>query len=248
MGFISDIFHILDQPILRALTLLYEYLPGQDFGVAVVVLTLLLRFILYPLSAKAFESQKAQMRIQGKVREIQEQYKGKKDELSRKLLELYRAEKINPFAAILPLLPQLLVLLSLYRVLNGGFEEGPISLIDPSFFGIINLGEKFWPFAVAAGISQFIQGKQMLPLQQKAGSPRLGEAGAKDMSQSIQTKMVYAFPLLTVVFALQFPAALSLYWTTSNIFSIAQQWHLMKKSTPSFDGVPSRMTGQIPKA
>ena len=240
MGFISDIFHILDQPILNALTLLYEYLPGQDFGVAVVVLTLLLRVILYPLSAKAFESQKAQMRIQDKVKALQEQYKGQRDELSRKLLELYRAEKINPFAAILPLLPQLLVLLSLYRVLNGGFGEGQLSLIDPSFFGIVDLSEKFWLFALAAGLSQFIQGKQMLPRQQKAG--------AKDMSQNIQTKMVYALPFLTVVFALQFPAALSLYWTTSNIFSIAQQWHLMKKSTPSSDGVPSRMTRQIPKA
>lgn len=224
MGFISDIFHILDQPILNALTLLYTYLPGQDFGVAVIVLTLLLRFILYPLSAKAFESQKAQMRIQGKVKALQEQYKGQRDELSRKLLELYRAEKINPFAAILPLLPQLLVLLSLYRVLNGGFGESQLSLIDPSFFGIVNLDEKFWPLALAAGVSQFIQGKQILPPTQKAGS--------KDMSQNIQTKMVYALPLLTVVFALQFPAALSLYWTTSNIFSIAQQWHLMKKSTP----------------
>lgn len=222
MGFISDIFHILDQPILNALTLLYTYLPGQDFGVAVIVLTLLLRLVLYPLSAKAFESQKAQMRIQDKVKALQEQYKGQRDELSRKLLELYRLEKINPFAAILPLLPQLLVLLSLYRVLNGGFGEGQLSLIDPSFFGIVNLGEKFWPFALAAGVSQFIQGKQMLPRQQKAG--------AKDVSQNIQTKMVYALPLLTVVFALQFPSALSLYWTTSNIFSIAQQWHLMRKS------------------
>jgi len=222
MGFISDIFHILDQPILSALQFLYAHLPGQDFGVAVIVLTLLLRFILYPLSAKAFESQKAQMRIQDKVKTLQEQYKGKKDELSRKLLELYRAEKINPFAAILPLLPQLLVLLSLYRVLNGGFGEGQLSLIDPSFFGIVDLGEKFWPLAIAAGISQLIQGKQMLPRAQKAG--------AKDMSQNIQTKMVYAFPVLTAVFALQFPAALSLYWTTSNIFSIAQQWYLMRKS------------------
>jgi len=227
MGFISDIFHILDQPILNALQFLYTWLPGQDFGVAVIVLTLLLRFILYPLSAKAFESQKAQMRIQDKVKALQEQYKGKKDELSRKLLELYRAEKINPFAAILPLLPQLLVLLSLYRVLNGGLGEGQLSLIDPLFFGIVDLGEKFWPFALAAGLSQFIQGKQVLPRQQKAG--------AKDMSQNIQTKMVYFLPFLTVVFALQFPAALSLYWTTSNIFSVAQQWHLNKKSLPAGD-------------
>jgi len=222
MGFLSDIFHILDQPILNALTFLYTWLPGQDFGVAVIVLTLLLRFILYPLSAKAFESQKAQMRIQDKVKVLQEQYKGQRDELSRKLLELYRAEKINPFAAILPLLPQLLVLLSLYRVLNGGFGEGQLSLIDPLFFGIVDLGGKFWPFALAAGLSQFFQGKQMLPPNPKAG--------AKDMSQNIQTKMVYFLPFLTVVFALQFPAALSLYWTTSNIFSVAQQWHLMKKS------------------
>lgn len=221
MGFVSDIFHILDRPILNALALLYTYLPGQDFGVAVIVLTVLLRLILYPLSAKAFESQKAQMRIQGKVRALQEQYKGQRDELSRKLLELYRVEKVNPFTAILPLLPQLLVLLSLYRVLNNGLGEGQFSFLDPSFFGVVDLSGKFWPLAIAAGISQFIQGKQILPSTQKAG--------AKDMSQNIQTKMVYALPLLTVVFALQFPAALSLYWTTSNIFSIAQQWHLMKK-------------------
>lgn len=229
MGFISDIFHILDQPILHSLRLLYEYLPGQDFGIAIIVLTLLLRFLLYPLSAKAFETQKAQMRIQDKVKAIQEQYKGKRDELSRKLLELYRAEKINPFAAILPLLPQLLVLLSLYRVLNGGFGEGQLSLIDTSFFGIVNLDEKFWPFAIAAGISQFIQGKQMLPEKQKAG--------LKDMSQNIQTKMVYALPVLTVVFALQFSSALSLYWTVSNIFSVVQQGYLMKKSTPQIPKV-----------
>ncbi|TSC56853.1 MAG: preprotein translocase subunit YidC [Parcubacteria group bacterium Greene0714_21] len=231
MGFISDIFHILDQPIVNALTFLYTYLPGQDFGVAVIVLTLLLRLILYPLSAKAFESQKAQMRIQDKVKALQEQYKGQRDEMSRKLLELYRAEKINPFAAILPLLPQLLVLLSLYRVLNGGFGEGQLSLMDPSFFGIVNLSEKFWPFAILAGLSQFIQGKQTLPLQQKEGSKE-GTVlhPPKDMSQNIQTKMTYALPLVTVVFALQFSSALSLYWTVSNVFSIVQQWHLMRKS------------------
>ena len=101
MDFFINIYHLfLEQPFFNALIWLSEVLPGKDFGVAVIALTVLIRFASYPLGAKAIRAQKKFAAIQPKVKEIQEKFKGKREEQTKAILALYRTEKVNPFASI----------------------------------------------------------------------------------------------------------------------------------------------------
>src|SRR3989338_65969 len=96
-GFIVTIFDMaLYRPLFNALILIYNYLPGHDFGLAIIVLTLIIKVILYPLSVVALNSQFAMQRLQPKLQEIQKKYKDNKEEQGRQTLELYRTEKFNP--------------------------------------------------------------------------------------------------------------------------------------------------------
>ena len=237
MSFFATIFHvILYQPLFNALVFLYNYIPGKDFGVAIIVLTILLRLALYPLNAKALRAQKTLSDLQPKMQEIKERFKGNKDEASRKLLELYQKEKFNPFSAILPILIQLPILIALYSVFRNGSHADQISwlygfvkdpgYINQSFFGILNLAEKSFPVAILSGIFQFIQSKQILAL-----SPNKSQKGkTMDSASMMQAYTTYGFPIFTVLLTMRFPAALGLYWITTSICSIAQQWYFMKKT------------------
>ncbi|MBI1984904.1 MAG: membrane protein insertase YidC [Candidatus Wildermuthbacteria bacterium] len=229
---IGNIFHaILYQPFLNALVALYEFIPGKDFGVAVILLTIILRFVLYPLSARAFRAQKALAELQPKVQEIQEKFKNSKGELSKKLMELYQKERINPFASFLPLLIQFPILIALFQVFRNGFHPDQLSAlysfiprpeyIDSSFFGLLDLNEKSILVAVLAAAFQYVQGKQSMSLTPKSSS----QTG---MARAIQGPILYMIPLMTGFFAAQLPSALGLYWITTSLFSIWQQWNLQR--------------------
>ena len=117
MEFFTDIFKaIFYQPLLDAIVLIYKYLPGHDFGVAVIILTVLIKFILYPLSAKGIKSQKALQDLQPKIKELQERFKDDKNRQAKEVMDLYKKEKINPFSGFLLLLVQLPILFALFKV------------------------------------------------------------------------------------------------------------------------------------
>lgn len=231
----GDIFQtIFYQPLLNALVFFYSFFPWRDFGLAVILLTLVLRIVLYPLSARAFRAQKTLSDLQPKVQEIQEKFKHNKEELSRKMLELYQKEHINPFAAFLPLLIQFPVLIALFQVFRQGVGADQLPLlysfisqpgvIETSFLGFVDLSQKSIPIAFLAGISQYIQGKQAF-----ASNPQKLHSSKPDLGKAIQTQMLYGLPVITVFFTSQLPSALGLYWIASNVFSIWQQWYLIKK-------------------
>src|SRR4030066_959163 len=149
--FISAFNTILYEPLLNALVLLYQYIPGKDFGIAVIALTLVIRFILYPLMVKSIRSQKVLSELQPKIKEIQEKYKNDKEKQTKEMMALYQREKINPFGGCLPLLIQLPILVALYRVFWKGLQPEAMEklysfvpnpgAIDPTFFGVLNLAE-----------------------------------------------------------------------------------------------------------
>lgn len=227
--FIVSTYHtLLYQPIFNTLVVLYNLVPGQDFGVAVILLTLLFRFALYPLSAKAIVAQKKLTELQPKVKELQEKHKDNKDKQAREMLELYKREKINPFASIAPIFLQLPVLIALYQVFWRGLAPDQLhflysfvanpTVIDPSFLGLMDLGEKSFFMAGLAGVFQFIQGKQV--------------AGKAASASPMQKQMVYFFPVLTLVIVSQLPSAIGLYWIVTSLFSIGQQWYIEKAQNP----------------
>jgi len=250
--FISVFNVILYQPLFNILVLFYEYLPGHDFGIAVIVLTILIRIIFYPLGTQAIRSQKALSELQPKIKEIQEKYKYDKEKQARAMMELYQKEKINPFSGCLPLLFQLPILIALYRVFWKGFQPEQMTylysfvphpgVINPTFLGIMDLSKSFivkinnqveyyWPvviLAILAGIFQFWQSKMMTPKTTFVKKPTVRKQGAPDFSQMIQKQMLYFFPIFTIVIICSLPSAIGIYWIVITIFSIIQQYFILK--------------------
>ena len=234
MHFFVNAFNIiLYQPLFNALLLLYEYLPGHDFGVAVIILTILTKIILYPLGTQGIKSQKALQELQPKIKEIQEKLKNEKEKQARAMLELYKKEKINPFSGIVPLLVQIPILIALFRVLQKGFVGEYHQLlygfvpysghINTFFLGLVNLGEASVILTLLTGLAQFIQTKMVIPKQKSVPT------GSADFSGMMQKQMLYFFPIFTVFILWRLPSAIALYWLTTTLFTIGQQYIILKK-------------------
>jgi YidC/Oxa1 family membrane protein insertase len=231
--FVNAINVILYQPLFNALILLYEYLPGHDFGIAVIVLTILTKLVLYPLGTQGIKSQKALQDLQPKIKEIQERLKNEKEKQARAMLELYKKEKINPFSGIVPLLVQIPILIALFQVLRKGFGGEYSQLlygfvpysghINTFFLGLVNLGEASVILSLLTGFAQFIQTKMITPKQKS------NLRGSSDFSGMMQKQMLYFFPIFTVFILWRLPSAIALYWITTTLFTICQQYITLKK-------------------
>ena len=232
--FITAFNTILYQPLLNALVFLYQSLPGRDFGVAVIVLTLIIRFALYPLMIKSIKSQKMLSELQPKIQEIQQRNKGDKEKQAKEMMQLYKEEKINPMGGCLPLLLQLPILFALYRVFWHGMEPEAMSLlysfvpnpgeINPFFLGLLNLSEPSLILAVLAGLLQFFQTRMLAPKQKP--DPKGGQMA--QLSGMMQKQMIYFFPVFTIIILWRLPAAIGLYWVITALFSIGQQYLILK--------------------
>ncbi len=229
---ISAFNTVLYQPLFNALILIYLYLPGHDFGIAIIVLTLLIKLVLYPLGVQAIRSQKNLAQLQPKMKEIQGKHKDNKEQQSKEMMELYKKEKINPLSGCLPLIIQLPILIGLYQVFWKGFGEVQLKFlygfvpspgqIDTTFLGIMDLAHASVILAVLTGIAQFFQSRMMANKQKKS-------TGSADMSQMMQKQMTYLFPVFTVFILWRLPAAVALYWLTTTLFTIVQQYIILKK-------------------
>jgi len=234
MEFLSLAFNtILYRPLFNALVLLYNYLPGQDFGVAIILLTCAIRIILYPSTLKSIKSQKALQDIQPKIKEIQNKLKKNKEEQAKALMDLYKKEKINPLSGCLPLLVQLPILIALFlvlRSLSSGILDGDILYsfvsnpgeINPLFLGIMNLTAPSSVLAVLAGLFQFVQTKMI------TAKTKISAGAGPDFSQMMQKQMLYFFPILTVLILWRLPSAIGLYWLTTTLFAIGQQYLIFR--------------------
>ncbi len=240
MEFLINIFNvILYQPLFNILIVFYQYLPGHDFGIAVIALTLFVRIILYPVMMHSIKSQKKIQDIQPKIQEIQEKYKDDKEKQAKAVMEVYKESKVNPFGGCLPLLLQLPILIALYRVFWNSFQIDPTLVysfipppeaLNPLFLGIIDLSRPNIIFAILAGIGQYFQAKTSF-----AKVPKRKKKGENQMSQfsgMMQKQMLYFFPAFTFFILLRLPAALGLYWMINILFSIFQQHSIYKSDKP----------------
>lgn len=235
MQFIASLYTaVFYQPVFNILILLYNVIPGKDLGVSIILLTAMFRAAMLPLSMKAAITQKKFAELQPRVKEIQEKFKGNKDQQARELLALYQKEKVNPFAGILPLLIQIPILLALFQVFGKGlsaenfsglywFVQNPVHL-NPMFLGFLDLQARSLWIGVVAAVLQFVQSKQMMP-KPSANAPK-----KNDFASSMQNSMVYFSPLLTLLILPQLPAAVGLYWITTSVFSIWQQGYISRKA------------------
>lgn len=220
---------ILFKPLFNALIFLYNIIPGHDMGVAIIVLTIIIRLILYPWQNKALISQKKIQELQPELKKLQEKYKGDRQKLAKAQLELYQKTRVNPLSSCLPTLIQFPFLIALYQVFRLGLKTASLSevysfiprplTLDPTLFGLIDLSSPdryFLP--IIAGITQFIQTRMLMPKTPK--NPKTKASFQDIFSQ----QMVYIFPIMIVIFSMSLPAALPLYWIITAVFSIFQQY------------------------
>lgn len=231
---LGSLFHaILYQPIFNVLIALYNLIP--DFGVALIVLTILLRLALFPLSQKSIKSQKELSEIQPEIKKLQRQYKDDKQKQAQALMELYKEKKVNPMSGCLPLLVQLPILIALYQVCLNVFKPDAFSAlysfvsnpgqVNPMFFGFIDLSLRNIPLAVLAGLAQFWQTKMILPKTDNNKSKTTKTGGmAEQMSGMMNKQMLYFMPVLTVIIGFSLPGGLPLYWLVTTLLTVGQQY------------------------
>jgi YidC/Oxa1 family membrane protein insertase len=221
---------ILVYPLLNLLVFIHQYVP--DIGIAIVILTVIVRLLLLPSFHKSLKHQRELQALQPKMAELKEKYKDDQERQAKAMMELYKVHKVNPLSSCLPILIQIPLLFALYKVfiqsLNGEALQGLYGFIsDPGnintmFLNLVDLSAK--GNYVMAGIAAALQFYQTKMYQNKST--------ATDQTTKLMANyMLYLLPAMTFVFGVQFPAGLALYWVTTTIFGIAQQYYIIRKET-----------------
>jgi len=231
----SNIWNIvLYKPLLNVLAFLVSIVPGGDVGIAVIILTLIVKFALFPLSQRSIDSQIKMNSLAPELKKIKESG-ASKEEQAKQTFELYKQNKTNPFSGCLLVLIQIPIIFALYYVfLNGiNLESGMLysfiqapEKINMIFLGILDLTQKSLVLAILAGISQYFQA---LLMPKQVFSEKGNNSFQENFTKSMQTQMKYIFPLIVTFFAYSVSGAVALYWITSNIFAIGQQIYANKK-------------------
>jgi YidC/Oxa1 family membrane protein insertase len=226
-------FEIVEKPIFYYLDWLFKLF--HNFGVAIVLLTVTVRLLMFPVAQRQFASMAAMRAVQPKMKAIQERYKDDKPRQQQEVMALYKSEKINPMAGCLPVLIQIPVFFALYKVLILTIEMRhqpfvgwikDLSAPDPFFFGLFpNLAI---PAFLAIGILPIIVGITQY-LQFKLNPQPMDET---------QAQVFKIMPFMLIFVMAPFAAGLQLYWMTTNIISIAQQWWLYQKH-PALKAAPA---------
>lgn len=232
------------RPLGALLKLIYDFIStiGLDlkylsaYAIAIIVSTIVLKFILLPLTLKQTRSMKKMQDLQPKIQELQKKYKNDQQTLQMKTMELYKEHNVNPFSGCFPILIQFPIIIGFFNVLRDpvrymfGSEE-IYQGINKTFFWIADLGElpgisigqllnpqiliaslPLLILPLLAGLTTYFQSKMM------------NTNSTNTQAQSTQSFMTYFFPIMIFWFSLNFPHGLTLYWVISNLFQIAQQY------------------------
>ena len=227
---------ILYRPLFNLLVFFYN-IALSDIGLAIVLLTLLIKLVFLPLSQKAIKSQKALQDLQPQIKAVQEKYKDNKEEQARALMALYKNNKVNPFSGCLPLIIQLPILIALYQVFLKGLNSGSLEMlypfvnnpgaINPISLNWIDLSRANKILAILAGLTQFWQAKMILPKKKLPSAPKSSD---EYMAQAISKQTLYFLPALTIIISWKLPSGLALYWLVTTLFTIIQQYAIMRPS------------------
>lgn len=224
----SSLYHtFFFDPLYNALIFFFKVLPWADAGIIIIFLTVLVRFVLYPLSRKAVLTQARMTEAAPELEKIKEKYKDKSEEQTMRTLALYRERGINPFLGIFVILIQLPIILALYQIfihfpevntaLLYSFISAP-EAIDTTFL-TIDITGKSAVLALLAAITTYWQ----FQVSSKAQALPKGNSFADNLSRSMQSQAKYLFPVIMFFIAYQISGAIGLYFVTTNLFSVAQE-------------------------
>jgi len=239
---IGQIFSaIFYQPMFNLLIFFYNVIPGHDIGVAILLLTIVIKLILYPLSVQSIRSQKAMQTLQPKIDELKKKYKDEKEKMASELMALYKQEKVNPLSSCLPLLIQLPFLIAVYQVFRNGLSSHGLNLLYPFVanpgtintlsLGFVDLLKPNIILAILAAAAQFFQTKMIQvnrPPKDKTGQVPAG-AKDEDMMAIMNKQMLYFMPLMTVFIGASLPGGLTFYWFLTTVLTVLQQWWMFRK-------------------
>lgn len=231
----SSLYHtFFFDPLYNSLIFLFQIFPWADAGIVVVLLTIIVRLILFPLSRKAVLTQVRMAEIAPELSTIKEKYKGNSEEQARRTLALYREKGVNPFSGIFVLIIQIPIILALYQIfiklpaidssLLYSFVFAP-SIIDMAFLGVIDLGSKSVILALLAGVSTYLQ----FLVSTKGQKEPQGTSFGDNLTRSMQKQTKYVFPAIMFFISYQISGVVGLYFLTTNLFSIAQELVVRRK-------------------
>ena len=231
MGVMHISYYSWFEFIARPMVMLLNWLKSicGSYGVAIILLTLIVRILFWPITQKANSSMRRMQKLQPKIKELQEKYKEspmdtpddtarKKAELNQKMMELYRVEKVNPVGGCLPILLQIPVFIALYSALDSAVELRNVPFLWCTDLSRPDLVGPTLPFALPfigqVGLHPLVLAMTALMILQQKMTPTTGD--------STQQKMMMIMPIVMLFMFYNLPSGLTLYWTVSNIFSILQ--------------------------
>lgn len=200
-------FTVLAKPMLHSLKFFYGYI--HNYGLAIIIITIILKILFFPLTHKSYKSMKEMGKLQPKMAALKEKYKNDRDAMNRAVMELYRDHKVNPLGGCLPMLVQIPVFFALYKALMFSIELRHA----PFMLWVTDLSDKdpYYVTPIIMGVTMFIQQK-MTP---------------SNMDE-MQQKIMLALPVVFTFMFLNFPSGLVLYWLVNNILTIGQQMYINK--------------------
>lgn len=235
---LSTIWHtVFFDPIYNGLIFLVDVVPGGDVGIAIIILTVIVKVFLLPVSLSAARTQHVMRDIEPKLAEIKERTKDDREALARETLAAYRDAGVSPFSSIFLLFIQIPIVIALYlSVYSGGGVRLPdvntailYSFIPTPetasmlFLGMVDIAAKSLPLAVLAGVTQFFQARLSFP------TPAPKVEGAKpsfkdDFARSMHLQVKYVMPIIIFFFAYTISSSVALYFVVSNLLGIAQEY------------------------
>lgn len=233
----SSIFHtLISRPLYNGLIFLVGTLPFFDAGVIIIIFTIVIKFIMLPLSIKASKSQLEMKNAEKDLNDIKIKYANNKEELAKKQLEYYKEKGINPFAGIFILIIQFPILIGLYRVfVKTGLPVINTALLYPFisspetinmvFLHMINISQKSVTLAVIAAFTTYYQ----VTLASAPTTKKEEDAPQSDLQKAMSMQMRFVLPIIMGLVSYSISAALALYLITSNIFAIVQEIYIRNK-------------------
>jgi YidC/Oxa1 family membrane protein insertase len=208
-------FAFLSKPLHLCLNFFYDYV--RNYGVAIIILTVIIKLLFWPLTQKSYTSMKAMQTLQPEMKKLREKYRGDKEGLNRSMMELYKEHRVNPLGGCLPMLVQIPVFIALYKVLLSTIElrHAPFAL----WITDLSVKDPYYITPIIMGATMFIQQK-MTP----------------STMDPLQAKMMLAMPVVFTFIFLNFPSGLVLYWLVNNILTIFQQYLIYRKPAVTQQG------------
>ncbi len=276
---------LIVQPIFNLLALIYGLLPGHNFGLAIILFTIIVRLLMWPLVKKQLHQVKLMRKIQPELKKVKAAAKGDKRKESMLMMELYKERGINPFSSLGVLILQIPILFGLYLGLQKVIKDpsqietfsypfiqglswmkelaSNVHLFDATLFGVVDLKRAalgpsgvYWPAMVivlGSAVAQFYQSKQLSPttkdsrkvrdILKAAGKGEQADQG--ELNAAMGRNMRFILPVLILLFTVNIPSALSLYWLVSGITALIQQGVVLREDVNEME---AEVNAKGPKA